>query len=116
MAEAVLPKRIYSNVIQGLKKMHKSWLEDRAENPHVVPYEIDSCLKMLIERCMNEGRMVTHGRENRERIVLATMSYLVEKGLIVKSPYGGHFFPLPDDTVLPSKEQLISNVKKRLGF
>jgi len=106
----MLPKAVYSKVLQGLKHIRKQWDEDRAEDPKRVPYEIDSQLRSLIERCMREGKM-----RRSEDLVQWTINYLVEKGHIVWSPYGGLMFPLPPDAEpLPSKEEFLRDVESRI--
>ncbi len=99
-----LPKLVYSKVIQSLKSLKQSWDEDRKENPTKVPYEIDTSLKGMIERHIREGKVYCN---NRDMAVLVqwTVNYLLQKGTIVKSPYGGIYFPLPEGTVLPTKEE-----------
>lgn len=106
----MLPKAVYSKVIQGLRHIRKQWDEDRAEDPKRVPYEIDSQLRSMIERCIREGHM-----RRSAGLVDWTIDYLVEKGEIVRSPYGGHMFPLPPDAEpLPSKEEFIRQVESKI--
>jgi hypothetical protein len=110
----MLPKPVYSKIVQALKKMRVAWEADRAEDPNRAPYEIDSQLKMTIEREMREGRM-SMDNTTRDQKIQETFAYLEKQGLITKSPYGGHFFPLPKDTVIPTKEELIAQTKKTIG-
>lgn len=111
----MLPKKAYSKVIQGLKHIKKQWDEDRAENPNIAPYEIDSQLRRLIARCAREERANVHGNKDMEILCDKTIKYLVEKKILVGSPYGGVFFPLPEGHApLPSKEQLIADTKKKM--
>ena len=110
----MLPKQVYSKIIQALKKMKTAWEADRAEDPNRAPYEIDIQLKMTIEREIREGRMSMNNAD-RDQQINETIAYLENKGLITKSPYGGHFFPLPDGTTIPTKEELIAQTKKTLG-
>jgi len=106
----MLPKNVYSKVLQGLNHIRKQWDEDRAEDPKRVPYEIDMQLRLLIERCMREGKV-----RRSEEFIRWTVDYLVEKGLIVRSPYGGHMFPLPPDAEpLPSKEEFIKQLESKI--
>ena len=106
----MLPKADYSKVIQGLRHIRKQWDEDRAEDPKRVPYEIDNQLRSLIERCMREGKM-----RRSEGMVQWTIDYLVEKGQIVRSPYGGLMFPLPPDAEpLPSREEFLWDVESKI--
>lgn len=111
----MLPKNVYSKVIQSLKKMKTDWDEDRKENPSTVPYEIDSQLTMSIENHMREGH-VHCSRQERDRLVKETFEYLCSRNMIVKSPYGGHMFPIPKDMALPTREELIEQTKKQLGL
>lgn len=110
----MLPKKTFSLVVQGLKRIEKSWLEDRIENPHIAPYEIDIELKMLIERVMRDTHV--HGsRSEKENMVQGCIEYLLKTGKIVGSPYGGTMFKLPENHAeIPTKEQLIESVNKRI--
>lgn len=111
----MLPKKAYSKVIQGLRHIKKQWDEDRAENPNTVPYEIDSSLRPLIARCAREERANVYGNKDMEILCDQTIKYLVDKGILVGSPYGGVMFPLPKDHApLPSKEELAKDVKKKI--
>lgn len=113
----MLPRPVYNKVLASLKFIKKQWDEDREENPSSVPYDIDSSLRMAIERHMREGHVRYHGSSHREQLIDGTVDYLREKGLIVRSPYGGHMFPLPDDhDPLPSKDELVEDIKKRLDL
>jgi hypothetical protein len=105
----MLPKLVYSKVVQALKKMKEHWDLDRVENPNMAPYEIDIPLRAKIETAMREGGMHLP-RDAKERTVEGTFDYLRSKGLIVRSPYGGHFFPLPPGAVIPTKEQLMKRI------
>jgi len=115
----MLPKKAYSKVIQGLKRIKKNWDADRIENPSKVPYEIDIELKMLIEQCTREAGVYCNNRD-RETLIQATCAYLIKVGQITGSPYGGYMFPLPEDHAsLPTKVDFIEQVKKdmnKLGF
>jgi hypothetical protein len=111
----MLPKKAYSKVIQGLKHIKKQWDEDRAENPNTTPYEIDSQLRSLIARCAREEHANVHGNKDMEILCDQTIKYLVSKKILVGSPYGGVFFPLPEDHApLPSKEELIKDIKAKM--
>jgi hypothetical protein len=94
--------------------MKIDWDADRIENPKAVPYEIDNQLKGLIERSVREEHMQIHGRHHMEEIVGNTVEYLIGAKVIVRSPYGGVFFPLPDDAVILTKEELIRETKAKL--
>lgn len=109
----MLPKLVYSKVIQSLKKMEINWKQDRIDNPKMAPYEIDSSLVMSIENAMREGHMGMN-LQDKKRVVQETFEYLVNKGLIVKSPYGGHIFPLPEGTIIPTKNELIRQIEYSL--
>lgn len=109
----MLPKLVYSKVLQSLTKIRKNWDEDRKENPTQVPYEIDSELKMAIERQIREGK-VNCNKRDMEILTSKTIDYLASKGLIIKSPYGGHMFPLPAGVELPTKEAFIKQTKAHL--
>ena len=111
----MLPKKAYSKVVQGLRKIKESWDEDRAENPHLVPYEIDSQLRGLIETVIREEHVPCYGRDHRANLTTETIAYLLSKGLVTGSPYGGLMFPLPDDVELPSKEEFIAQVRQAIG-
>ena len=105
----MLPKLVYSKIVQSLKKMKVNWDQDRIDNPKTVPYEIDMSLRSAIERHIRERHMHL-SRQDMQRVVDETVEYLFNKGLIVKRPYGGHFFSLPEDTVLPTKEELVKQL------
>jgi len=95
--------------------MKQAWDKDRIDHPETVPYEIDHSLKSNIERHVREGRVqYIGGRSGMEVVVNETIEYLVTKGLIIKSPYGGHMFPLPTGIVLPTKEQFIKQTEAKL--
>jgi len=96
------PKSVHSKIMQSLKHIKKQWDEDREENPHLVPSEITGQLNNAIRRHLSEARLGYNKDMLSEEI-----AYLVKKGIIVESPYGGHFFPLDAGVVLPSKEDLI---------
>jgi len=104
----MLPKTVYSKVIQGLRHIKKQWDDDRLEDPKRVPYEVDNQLRSMIERCMQEGKM------QRSTVAIQdTIDYLLEKKELMKSPYGGIMFPLPTDAEpLPSKEEFIKQTKQ----
>ena len=111
----MLPKTAYSKVLQGLRRIKEQWDQDRAENPSTVPYEIDFELRALIERTIREERVNCHGRRDTEILVDSTIRYLVDKGFLAKSPYGGTFFPLPKDHApLPTQEALIRQTKAKI--
>jgi hypothetical protein len=110
----MLPKIVYGKVMGSLKKMRTNWEQDRVENPNTVPYEIDISLRHSIETHMREGG-VSVNRHVREQMIDEAFEYLVKQGTIVKSPYGGHMFPLPEGTTLPTREEFIETVKKTLG-
>ena len=106
----MLPKLVYSKVMQDLKRIRKNWDEDRAENPTRVPYEIDSELRYSIENAMREG-----GMRRDPEAVQDTIEYLIGKKIVVGSPYGGIMFPLPEDAPpLPTRKDLIEQTKERL--
>ena len=110
----MLPKPVYSKIVQALKKMRVAWEADRAEDPNRAPYEIDIQLKSIIEREMREGRM-SMNNATRDQHVQETFEYLVKQKLITGSPYGGHFFPLPEGTTIPTKEEVVAQIKKTIG-
>ena len=110
--KAILPKLTYSKVIQSLKKLQQHWEQDRKENP--VPYEIDTSLRRAIETAMRETN-VTGPNQYKQNMVDETIEYLYHKGIIIKSPYGGHYFPLPPGTQLPTKEQLIKATTDKIN-
>lgn len=110
----MLPKQVYSKIVQSLRDLKKSWDQDRVENPNQVPYEIDMSLRAAIERHVREGRVNCYGRQDMAILVDQTIEYLAAKGLIVKSPYGGHMFQVPVGTVLPTKEQFIKQTEAKL--
>ena len=111
----MLTKRAYSKVIQGLRNIKASWLEDRRDNPNTVPYEIDCQLRHLIERAAREDHMNVGGSKNMEALCNQTIKYLIDKGHIIGSPYGGVMFPLPEDHApLPSKQQLIEQTLRSI--
>lgn len=109
----MLPKLVYSKVLQSLRKMKIAWDQDRVDNPQLAPYEIDISLKMHIEAAMREGKM-NMSIADREVVVIETIDYLRSKGLIVKSPYGGHIFPLPDGVSIPTKEEMVKRAKEEV--
>lgn len=111
----MLPKKVYSKVLQSLRKIKERWEEDRQEDPRLVPYEIDLELRGCIEMHMREGHVNFGGRSNREAKIDETVSYLREKGLIFRGPYGGHFPVDVDEETIPTKEQLVADIKRRLG-
>ena len=111
----MLPKKVYSQVLQKLRHIKTQWDEDRIENPKRVPYEIDSQLRHLIDACITEGHVHCHGNKNREILIDQTVNYMVEKGILIGSPYGGVMFPLPVDAPpLPSEEELIAEIHRQL--
>lgn len=110
----MLPKPVYSKIIQALKKMKTEWDEDRAEDPKRAPYEIDGQLRMTIEQEIRKGKVNCHGIQNTKILIDQTIEYLLKQNIIAKSPYGGNFFPLPKDTVIPTKEELMIQVKNKL--
>lgn len=111
----MLPKRAFSKVQQALKKMRADWLEDRRENPNQVPYEIDSQLKRVIAGALREER-VTGSRDYIDDLTADCFDYLVSKGQLIQSPYGGHMFPLPEDHApLPSAKEHRQQVLKQMA-
>lgn len=109
----MLPKPVYSKIIQELKKIKAAWDEDRAEDPKRAPYEIDSQLISTIEREMREGHVSLSIQAKKEK-VNETLAYLEKQGLITKSPYGGYFFQLPQGTIIPTKDELIKATQRRI--
>lgn len=110
----MLPKRTFSLVMQQLKKIKKNWDEDRLENPNIAPYEITSQLKNAIEHAMRETS-VSGSRTAKERAVDECIAYLINKGHIIGSPYGGVMFPLPEGQKLPSKEEMVKDIQRRFN-
>jgi len=112
----MLPKAVYSKVIQGLRKIKEDWEEDRVDNPESVHYEIDSELKRLIKHCILEGRVNCHGNMDREILTDQTIDYLIKKKILVGSSYGGVSFPLPEGhKKLPSKEEFIKEIQTKFN-
>lgn len=111
----MLPKNIYSKVIQGLKPIKAAWDKDRQENPHLTPYEVTHQVKNLIERCITEGKMKHLGGViGRQNIVEETIEYLTDRGILMASPYGGEvMFPI-DKSTIPTKEQVIQQAHKQM--
>ena len=87
----LLPKQAYSKLMQKIKKIRENWNADRQEN--TLPYDIDHSLKSAISNCITESRIRTGGNEGRERLIADVIDHLASKGMIIKSPYGGHWFP-----------------------
>lgn len=111
----MIPKRAFSKVVQSLKRIEQNWLQDRKDNPNTVPYEIDSELTSAIERALREEG-VSVSRDQRSRLVFDCVAYLVKTGKIVKSPYGGHMFNVPDGhEPLPSRDEFVADALKRLN-
>lgn len=90
MAE-LLPKQAYSKLMQSIKRIKEHWNADRQEN--ALPYDIDHSLKSAIDGCITEFRIRAGGLEGRTRLIEGVICYLRDKGIIIKSPYGGHWFP-----------------------
>jgi Cft2 family RNA processing exonuclease len=109
-----LTKKAYTAVLGRLKKVNESWLQDRVENPHMVPYEIDCELdRMIVDEARKDGMRVSN--RDSEELCRQVKNYLCTKGIIVGSPFGGVMFPLPKDHApLPSKEQFVENVKNEI--
>jgi len=110
----MIPRPVHSKIMQSLRKMKEAWDQDRIDNPSQVPYEIDMSLKASIERHVREGRVQHNGRQGMEALIQETYDYLLKKGNIIKSPYGGHMFPLPEGVTLPTKEQFIKQTEAKL--
>lgn len=109
----MLPKLVYSKVVQSLKKMKVHWDQDRVDNPNMAPYEIDMSLKAHIETALREGK-IGLSRTEKEVVINETIDYLRDKGMIVRSPYGGHIFPLPPGAVIPTKEEMIKRTQREI--
>lgn len=114
MSDVLLPKQVYSKLIQGLRPIRESWEKDRLEDLSRPPYDIEHSLRSLIDRCITEGRMHVGGNRNREILTDKVIKYLLDKGLITKCPYGGYYFPLPDGTKLPTLEEYSATIKENL--
>ena len=111
---SALTKKAYTALLGRIKRIHASWLEDRKENPNQVPYEIDIELDRAI---LDEARKDKMQVSNRDVDVLCgqVKKYLLEKGIITGSPYGGTMFQLPQDhKPLPTKDELIHQIKTKM--
>lgn len=109
----MLPKIVYGKVLTSLKKMRTNWEQDRLDHPNTVPYEIDESLRYVIEKHLRDSgtRLDPH---SRYQMISEAFDYLVKQNLIVKSPYGGHMFPMPEGTKLPTRQEIIENTKRIL--
>lgn len=112
----MLPKLVFSKILQSLKKIENSVREDRKENPNATPLEIDSCLRMAIETEIRIGG-VGRDRKTNEKMINETIEYLVSKKLIIKTGYGGHTIPLIEgEKPLPSKEEVIKQIEAQIDL
>lgn len=110
----LLPKQVYSKLIQGMRPLREDWEKDRLEDLNRPPYDVEHSLRRLIDRCITEGRMHVGGSRNRELLASKVIDYLLEKGLITKCPYGGYYFPLPEGTKLPTIEEYSATIRDSL--
>lgn len=82
---------------------------DRKESPKRIPIEWDSSIKERIRNaCREDKKQYTEAFANN-----FIEEMLVEKGILIKSPYGGHMFP--HNQTLPSKEEFIASIHKELS-
>lgn len=96
---------MYRKFLKSIEKIKAFHDLDRVENPGAVPAEIDIPVIDSIRRhCFEDRRRYSDGFAN------LVFEHLVEKAIIVKSPYGGHMFPYVGD--LPSEEEVRDRVQK----
>ncbi len=48
MSDVLLPKQVYSKLIQGLRPIREAWEKDRLEDLNRPPYDIEYSLRRLI--------------------------------------------------------------------
>jgi hypothetical protein len=112
----MLPKRVYSKVVQRLKSMNEAWLLDRAEHPRQTPYEIDVEFRNFVERTLRDEKVYYRSNIERDYAINELFSYLVKTGKIVKSSYGGHMFSLPKDhDPLPGPEEMRKQTVEKMN-
>jgi len=100
-------KTIYKEFLKSIEFLKKQDDEDRNEDPKRIPLEWDISIKEQIRKyCRKDHKRYT------EEFAEDVMRHLVEKGILIKSPYGGYMFPLPTGTNLPSKTEFIEKVMR----
>lgn len=105
-------KHTFKKLIKSIEHLKSQDDLDRKENPSRVPMEWDSSIKELIRiSCREDHKRYTEDFANN-----FIEEMLVEKGLLVKSPYGGHMFPLPAGVTLPSKEEFVAMIHAKLDI
>jgi hypothetical protein len=108
----MLPRIVYGKVLASLKQIRTNWEQDRLDHPNTVPYEIDESLRYVIEKHLRDSgtRVDSH---TRHQMIGDAFDYLVKQNLIMKSPYGGgHMFPMPEGTKLPTRQEIIKQVQE----
>ena len=103
-------KAVYKKFLKAVEHFKKQDDVDRQESPRQVPLEWDSSIKDSIRRLCREDR-----RRYSDEFADELFDHLVELNLMIKSPYGGHMFPLPPNSEpLPTREEFVEDIKRRL--
>ncbi len=103
-------KAVYKKFLKSIEHFKKQDDLDRQESPRQIPLEWDSSIKNSIRGLCREDR-----RKYSDGFADELFEHVVELGLMIKSPYGGHMFPLPPNAEpLPTREQFVADIKQRL--
>lgn len=111
----MLSKIAYRQLLKRIDQIKSHWLEDRKENPNLVPYDAKSNVRAAIERVMREHHVHCGGLAGTEQFINRMIEYLIEKKIIKGHPLGGIMFDLPEGHApIPSKEEFIAQTTERL--
>jgi len=111
----LLPKIAYNQLLKKIEHIKAAWLEDRKENPKMVPYDVKSNLTHAIERIVREHHIHCGGLKGTEQFVNNMLEYLIAKKIIIGHPLGGCMFELPKDHApIPSEAEFVAQVKQQL--
>lgn len=99
---------VYRKFLKSIEVIKQRHDQDRVEHPSAMPTEIDIPVRESVRRHCQEDR-----RRFSEPFAKEVFEHLVDKGLIVPSPYGGHMFPYSGN--LPSREEVEDRVNEILA-
>lgn len=103
-------KVVYKKFLKAIEHFKKQDDLDRQESPRLIPLEWDPSIKNSIRKLCQEDR-----RRYSEEFAEELLEHATGLGLLIKSPYGGHMFPLPPNSdPLPTREEFVADIKQRL--
>lgn len=96
----------FRQITKKLEKMKQDDLQDRKENPHLIPVGWKGAIERMITGVLRANREKV-GPDTTEQL----MKYLEQRAYIVKYTEDDYSFPGVD---LPTKEEIVAKVKTSL--